>query len=96
MKEVPVFDEVRRLIHQGVKTGNMLSNEQAAFGKIEFGPAVSREDQLLLFDPQTSGGLAIFVPEADAAGLVRALRDEGVSAVCIGAVHEGTPCITAR
>ena len=44
----------------------------------------------LLLDPQTSGGLLLFVAEAHAAKLERALRDEGTLAhACVGEVVAG-------
>ena len=55
-----------------------------------FGPRVALADALpldltdVLFDPQTSGGLLLALPEKDAERLAGALRDEGLPAAIIG------------
>ena len=91
---VPFFPNAKDLSRQSVKTGNTLANEQAAIGQISFGPAIERADQLLFFDPQTSGGLAIFAEAKRAALLLRRLQDEGVPAFQIGEAGEGPPFLS--
>jgi len=88
---LPVFPKALELLGQGIKPGITLQNEQASVGKIEFAPSVSREMQLLCFDPQTSGGLAIFIAEKKTTQLLRALQDDGVEAARIGTVGGGSP-----
>jgi selenide,water dikinase len=47
----------------------------------------SAEEQQLLFDPQTSGGLLLAVPNAQADELISRLKKEGVeTAVRVGEV----------
>jgi selenide,water dikinase len=47
----------------------------------------SAQEQALLFDPQTSGGLLLSVPDSQAADLIVALKKEGVeAAVRVGEV----------
>lgn len=91
---VPFFSEVKRLSKQGIKTGATLANEQAAFGKITFSENIPREDQLLYFDPQTSGGLAVFLPESKAKEYIGRLSDQGISASQIGITVSGPSEIT--
>lgn len=50
----------------------------------------------LLYDPQTSGGLLIALPESQAAAAVDALRATGYPAARIGRVVEGSPKIVLR
>jgi selenide,water dikinase len=47
------------------------------------------EEALLLADPQTSGGLLMFVPEAKADSLCDALRREGEGAWRVGRTYRG-------
>ena len=49
---------------------------------------------LLLFDPQTSGGLLACVPPADCGDAVRTLNDAGCHAAEIGEIIAGRPWIT--
>lgn len=54
--------------------------------------SLSNIEEELLFDPQTSGGLLLSVPDSQAAELVRALESAGVTPTArIGEVVEGPP-----
>jgi len=57
-------------------------------GRIRLPPMLPAEEAYLLSDPQTSGGLLMFVPEAKAEGLCDALRREGEGAWRIGRTVE--------
>ena len=50
----------------------------------------------LLFDPQTSGGLLLSVAEADASGLLAAMREKGLSAHIIAEVSGESECGALR
>jgi selenium donor protein len=58
-------------------------------GRVRFPPMLPAEEGLLLADPQTSGGLLMFVPEAKADALCDALRREGEGAWRIGRAYRG-------
>jgi selenide,water dikinase len=49
---------------------------------------IGPEDLLLLYDPQTSGGLLVAVPEERAPALVRALQGRDTLAAAVGKVVE--------
>ncbi len=55
---------------------------------LELGEAVDKATEMLLLDPQTSGGLLIAVPEARADGLIQGLAQERVVAFDVGEVVE--------
>jgi selenium donor protein len=57
-------------------------------GRVRFPPMLSSDEAHLLADPQTSGGLLMFVPEAKAVALCDALRREGEGAWRIGRTHK--------
>jgi len=61
----------------------MAANRRAFNGKVYFSNAVSGAWCDLLFDPQTSGGLLIAVPEAGATRLVERLAAEGFAEAAI-------------
>lgn len=57
-------------------------------GRVRHPPMLPAAEAYLLSDPQTSGGLLMFVPEAQAEGLCDALRREGEGAWRIGRTVE--------
>lgn len=69
--------------------GGMRRNKQyyASWVKVEARLAEYEID--LLYDPQTSGGLLIALPQEDAERLVAALREAGETAAVIGEVRAG-------
>jgi selenide,water dikinase len=50
---------------------------------------VGPDDLLPLYDPQTSGGLLVSVPEQRASAFVRVLEGYGALAAVVGEVVEG-------
>jgi selenide,water dikinase len=58
---------------QGAVPGGLKNNREFASCAVEAAREIPREIEDLLYDPQTSGGLLIALPEADAAGLERSL-----------------------
>ena len=56
--------------------------------------SLTKHEEQLLFDPQTSGGLLLSVPGNEVENLVTALEAAGVAvAAQIGEVVEGSPAI---
>ncbi len=76
---LPYYPEARELIAQGVKTGATASNQQLVEGKVEFEPGIKEEEQMLFYDPQTSGGLFIAVAADRAEKLLSLLKERGVT-----------------
>ncbi len=74
----------------GISTGGGGRNRNELGDRVRLPTAVSPEMELLLFDPQTSGGLLIAVDASAADGLVSALRSEGYNAAVIGEARSGT------
>lgn len=71
---VPVLDEVRPLIREGVYPGGATRNLQAAADVVDW-PADAPDDvKLMLADPQTSGGLLIAIAPRDLDTLLARLR----------------------
>jgi selenide,water dikinase len=72
-----------------------IAHQQA---KVRFPPLFPEEEALLLADPQTSGGLLLFVPEDRSDALRKALADAGETGWWIGRTHpmvsSGMPRIT--
>ena len=60
---------------QGAVPGGLKNNREFAACAVEAAVPIERETEDLLYDPQTSGGLLIALPEADAAQLESALEE---------------------
>jgi selenide,water dikinase len=58
---------------QGALPGGLTNNREFASCAVETGRVLAPEIEALLYDPQTSGGLLIALPPADASSLERAL-----------------------
>jgi len=57
-------------------------------GRVRLAPMLPAEEAYILSDPQTSGGLLMFVPTASAEALSEALRAAGEGAWRIGRTLE--------
>ncbi len=91
---LPLYPSAVDMCAAGVTTGSNAGNRKICGGRLEVLAALAREQEELLFDPQTSGGLLISLPEGQAAELVRALHGAGVPwAAVIGQVEKGSPRI---
>jgi selenide,water dikinase len=92
---VPLFDEALFFAKRGYLTKGDVTNREYTDGKVVLDRGVTQEVIRVLFDPQTSGGLLIALPAAQAEALLRVLRARGVhAAAVIGEVEAGTGEIT--
>jgi selenide,water dikinase len=86
---VPVIDGVRDLIAAGMVAGGTQRNHAFVSESVDWG-GLAPEEQLLLADAQTSGGLLLAVAADHADDLVKALRAHGtLAAAKIGQAAEG-------
>jgi len=53
---------VRKYAEQGIVPGGALDNKKHFEAKVEFADSIDEPGHMLLFDPQTSGGLLLGVP----------------------------------
>lgn len=80
-EEIPTYSGARALSDQGVASTLMPSNRAGTF--------VDGVDDVLLFDPQTAGGLLATMPKDAAEHAVEALRDAGCEGHIIGQLSAG-------
>jgi selenide,water dikinase len=84
---VPYFPEAKEYAEVGMVPGGTMRNRDFRTKMVDIDKNVSRVMVDILFDPQTSGGLLISVPAADAEPLLKKMRRLGVkSAAIIGEV----------
>jgi len=84
---VPHFDGLQELIEMGIVPGGLVKNRKYRQHQVEQGADCPDWMFDLLFDPQTSGGLFISLPEAGAQELLAKMQDAGIAdAAIIGEV----------
>ena len=80
---LPVHEGAEEMARRGVTTLMTPANRAMAGADITFDDALSETARTLYFDPQTSGGLLISVPAANAEPLAACLRGRGVRAATV-------------
>ena len=87
METVPLLPDAARFASHGFLTGGGTSNLQYTSSSLGIEGSLTREQKMLLHDPQTSGGLLISLPAEKAHDLVDRLGKSGVThAAVIGEV----------
>jgi len=86
---VPVLPGALEYARRGFLTGGASRNREALAGVVRVDAGVSAELEDVLYDPQTSGGLLMAVPEDRSSWLESRLREDGFSCWRVGHVEEG-------
>jgi selenide,water dikinase len=88
--KLPVYPDALAMYRKGESTGSNLGNRAMVHEHLAICLDLSREQEQILFDPQTSGGLLLSVPESQADELVRRLLAKGVSSAGrVGEIVDG-------
>ncbi len=80
---VPFFPVARKLAGMGVIPGGLYRNRDFRKNMVDIAKEVPDYLADILFDPQTSGGLLISIPEAGASRLLQELHEVGISEAAI-------------
>lgn len=83
---VPLLPETMDMARMGLIPAGAYNNKGHLEQQIIFDPKLKPESQLILCDPQTSGGLLMAVPASNAETMLAALDQKGVPAAVIGEV----------
>lgn len=96
--KLPFYPAALEMYMKGETTGSNKANRQMVAGhKLEMKASLSRHEDELLYDPQTSGGLLLALPGSQADELVRSLAGTGVpAAVIIGHITDESVGITVE
>jgi selenide,water dikinase len=85
---VPLMTEALMMYERGVKTGANLGNRNMVSERTRFARETASWQREIWFDPQTSGGLLLAVPNEESDPLLADLTAAGVGAACrIGSVE---------
>ncbi|HDH01815.1 MAG TPA: selenide, water dikinase SelD, partial [Nitrospirae bacterium] len=92
LQDIPVMHRVQEMIDRGMVAEGAYNNMKYLKDRIEFQDNITEEEMLLLFDPQTSGGLLLSLGEDG----FRAFREAGMFARAIGHVVKGSGKIRVK
>jgi selenide,water dikinase len=94
--EIPFLAGARKYAEQWIFPGGAADNKKHFESKIEFANEIRPPERMLLFDPQTSGGLLLGVPQADLDSFLARARELNQAAWVIGRVETGTGIKVSR
>ncbi len=95
-KEMPVLPQVWEILKFGGVSRGTSANARYLRDRVKWEGSFSPQEQLVLFDAQTSGGLLIAIPEAAASELISGLKKVGtLAAAPVGRIEkrQGLPLI---
>ncbi len=79
-KALPIYPYALEMYKKGETTGSNKGNHQMVNNyRFEIQTSLSKPENQLLFDPQTSGGLLLSLPESQSTELITALKTSGVA-----------------
>ena len=86
---IPFISGARSYAEQGIFPGGAFDNEKHFGPNVEFPSSMDEPDQMLLFDPQTSGGLLLGVPRESLESFLTRARELDQPAWVVGGVEAG-------
>ena len=79
-KALPIYPYALEMYNKGESTGSNKGNRQMVnTHSFEIQTALTDQEEELLFDPQTSGGLLLSVPDSQSSDLISTLKTAGVA-----------------
>ena len=94
--ELPLLPEARRFAAEGAITGGAGRNREQLGDRVRLPAGLEETTGELLYDPQTSGGLLIAAPAAQAEQLCAQISDTGDPCWIIGRVEAGAGVVEVR
>jgi selenide, water dikinase len=87
---IPFVKGARKYAEKGIFPGGAFDNLHHFGPQVEIAGSVDEPDQMLLFDPQTSGGLLLGIPAEKLEGFLARAAELGQAAWVVGKVQDGT------
>jgi selenide,water dikinase len=87
---IPFLAGARKYAERGIFPGGAFDNRKHFQSAVKFGEAIDEPSQMLLFDPQTSGGLLLGVPRERLESFLVRAQEMGQAAWVVGSVQKGT------
>ena len=89
MTKIPFVRGARKYAEKGIFPGGAFDNRSHFSRQVEFAESIDEPDQMLLFDPQTSGGLLLGVPSEQLEAFLTRAQEIGQAAWVVGSVEAG-------
>ena len=87
--KVPFVSGARKYADMGTFAGGLFDNRSYFGPHVTFNETIDEAGRMMLFDPQTSGGLLLGVPEEQLEAFLKRATEEGQPVWEIGKVMEG-------
>ncbi len=87
--DIPFLSGARRYAEQWIFPGGAADNRNHFESHVRFADSIHATDKMLLFDPQTSGGLLLGVPAGHLASFLARAKELGQPAWPVGSVKSG-------
>lgn len=88
-EKIPFISSARKYAEKGCFAGGAFDNKSHFESQVKFVDSIDEENQMLLFDPQTSGGLLLGVPQDKLESFISRAREANQAAWLIGSVAAG-------
>jgi len=89
LANIPFVAGARKYADQGTFPGGAFDNKSYFGHRVKFAESIDEPDQMLLFDPQTSGGLLLGVPPQQLDSFLAKAKDIGQPVWVIGSARGG-------
>lgn len=89
-ENIPFISSARKYADMGCFAGGAFDNKKYFETRIEFSDSIDEQNQMLLFDPQTSGGLLIGVPQKHLKSFIEHAKELDQAVWKIGTVETGS------
>jgi len=90
LANIPFISGARKYAEMGTFPGGGFDNKKHFEPRVQFAGSIDEPDQMLLFDPQTSGGLLLGVPRRELEPFLARARELDQPAWTIGEVQSGS------
>lgn len=87
--KIPFISCARKYAEKGCFAGGAFDNKSHFESQVKFADSIDEENQMLLFDPQTSGGLLLGVPQENLDALIARAGEAHQAVWVIGRVEAG-------
>ena len=86
---IPFISCARKYAEKGCFAGGAFDNKVHFESKVSFADSIDEQSQMLLFDPQTSGGLLLGVPQEKLQSFLARAKEINQTAWVVAKVHAG-------